>query len=110
MTEHTPKTMPKTVRSDLNRCSQRLLIPRRKVRPSCENRNPPRWLAWRAPGQRGMPAEGIWGLSSDIALDLAIAQAEDAPGVPGNTVIVGHQDQGFALLVQVIEKPQDLYA
>ena len=35
-----------------------------------------------------------------VALDFAVADVDDAPGVQRDVVLVGHQDDGVALLVR----------
>src|SRR5439155_23731662 len=47
---------------------------------------------------------------ADIAFDLAVAQANGATGVARNILVVRHQDDGFALRVQVVEDPEDFEA
>src|SRR5690348_11308634 len=96
MTEHTPKTMPRTVRSDRSRWSQRLRIPSRIERWSRSKENSRRNRARL--------------LLEDIGFDRAVAQPDGPMGVVGDGRVVRDHNQGGALLVQLVEQAQDLGA
>src|SRR5207247_1376596 len=52
----------------------------------------------------------LLGSLPDIAFDLAVAQTNGAVRVPRDTFVVRHQDDRFALFVQVVEDFQDFNA
>src|ERR1044072_3884373 len=93
MTEQTPKTMPSAVSSERRRCSHRLLMPRRTVRCSRLADSPP-----------SAAVSSEWDLSAKIAFKLSVAQADGAVRAFAHAGIVGDEDQGFALFVQLIEQ------
>src|SRR5207247_630188 len=47
---------------------------------------------------------------ADVAFDQAVAQADDAAGVAGDVLLVGDDDDGVALRVQVLEQLHDFLA
>src|SRR6185295_2893598 len=99
MTEQTPNTMPNTVSSERSRWSQRLFKPSRTLRLSRVNVDPrPAWTL------------RVTCLSADIAFNLAVAKADGPPRVERDVFVVGHQNDRFSLMMQVVEHSQNLLA
>src|SRR5256885_10237092 len=114
MTEQTPKTIPSTVRRERSLWSQRLLMPRRTARLRRVRVRPPMgakgWGAGSGIGQHRRVVEGMcdhsglcfavtgsgWLSGTDVAIDLAVAQADGAVGVARDVFVMSHEDDGFS--------------
>src|SRR5271169_5704879 len=93
MTDDTPIRIPRTVRKE------RSLFARRDE------------TATRTASRKGM-GRGVLGRDGLplVALDLAVADVNHAIGVIGDVTLVGHEDDGVALLVQLRKEPHDVLA
>src|SRR5688572_14240297 len=80
MTEHTPKMMPSMVSTERSLWSSRLLTPSRMV-----------LMSWNLTILR----------MNHFAFDQAVTHVEDAMGTAGHAFVMGDEDDGFALAVQV---------
>src|ERR1039457_3855612 len=70
------------------------------------------WYSHRISGKPRRKFGIVPGLLPDsfVLLDFAVADVDDAVGVQGDIVFVGHQDDGIALLVEAFEEAHDFVA
>src|SRR5688500_1412347 len=86
-----------------------IAAPRRVIRLASHGGTFPPWSGMSATPDRFTL---LWTRLPDLLVlfDFPVADVDDAVGVQGDVVLVGHQDNGIALLIEALEEGHDFVA